>query len=83
MEKRREFVPDQEIVPAGDASQWRHPPLRTGGPMSFEADTPLSDDARLILARLTHPAGPPGGFVDDLVLGGRGARIPVWDDDPE
>jgi hypothetical protein len=51
--------------------------------MSFEADVPLSDDARLLLARSTYPAGHPQDFAQELVLGGRGARIPVWDDDPE
>jgi hypothetical protein len=51
--------------------------------VSFEADTPLSDDARLRLARLAHPPGSPDVFAEELVLGARGARIPVWDDDPE
>lgn len=51
--------------------------------MSFEADTPLSDDARLLLARPGQMAGCPADFAAELVLGGRGARIPVWDDDPE
>jgi hypothetical protein len=83
MEKRPEFVPDQRIVVPEGGRQWRHPPLRTGGPMSFEADTPLSDDARLLLARLAHRLDPRPGFEGELVLGGRGARIPVWDDDPE
>lgn len=51
--------------------------------MDFDADVVIAEEVRRWLAR----GGPGAGLAElageDLVLSGRGARIPLWDDDPE